>query len=395
TFVAMAGLPERPDASDDALSAAATGLSWSDDAPSQPDPIDRIVDPGATVPFPVARVGQGAVATAGAPPPVVDPAGPGDPDGPDGPDREDGRRRHRRWPWVVLVLALLAGGGGTAAAMALRDDGPVTPARKVVLPVPELEGRSQATAESVAEAGGWRTTVVTERRDGTIKGTVLATEPSAGIRLAAGQPIELTVSAGQTEVAVPTDLAGRTLADATAQLEAIGLEASTKETRYDEDIEDGAVIGVAGGTPAKLEKGLAVPLVVSQGPEPRIVPGGLVGGTEEAAKAKITDLQLQPAVVRSYSDTAPEGTVISQLPKPGEQLGRGGTVTIEVSRGPKLVAVPNVRGAQTQAEANAIIRAAGLVPGNVSGPSEGTPQRTSPTAGTMVKPGSKVDIVLG
>ena len=75
--------------------------------------------------------------------------------------------------------------------------------------------------------------------------------------------------------------------------------------------------------------------------------------------------------------------------------GRDGRVSIEVSRGPELVAVPDVRSADTPAEAAAILRAAGLVPGTASGSAEGSPIGTSPGRGTMVAVGSTVNIVLG
>jgi beta-lactam-binding protein with PASTA domain len=70
-------------------------------------------------------------------------------------------------------------------------------------------------------------------------------------------------------------------------------------------------------------------------------------------------------------------------------------VNVEVSRGPELIAVPSVASADTIAEAIAIISGAGLTPGSVSGPAAGTPVGTSPGAGTLVRPGSTVNIVLG
>ena len=101
------------------------------------------------------------------------------------------------------------------------------------------------------------------------------------------------------------------------------------------------------------------------------------------------------AVDRRFNDTVDEGRVVSQRPRPGEKVPKGSTVTIEVSKGPELVAVPDVSGAATSAEAAAIIRRAGLTPGVVSGSSEGSPSGTKPGTGTEVKPGTTVDIVQG
>lgn len=325
---------------------------------------------------------------------------PTDGDGP-GPDpRVDApmggeNKGRRKWPWVLLVLALLLGGGGVAAAVVASRDS-AGPQRVVVLPVPNLTGRSQETAEAVAAAAGWKTTVVKVRRDGTLKGEVLATDPKAGVRLKTGRSIELTVSAGQTEVVVPVaDLAGKPLTAVTAQLSALGLKTATAETRFDEDVGDGSVIGAIGSTPPKLEKGSTVRVVVSKGPEPRVVPSGLQGSTQAEATAAITDVGLKVAVNAQFNDTVPAGEVVSQSPAGGSSRPRGSTVTIEVSRGPELVAVPDVSGASTTAQAAAILRAAGLKPGGVSGPAEGTPTGTSPGRGTKVKKGSTVNILLG
>ncbi len=366
------------------------GPAWSDAPAPVPEPVDRIVDPTAkvTVPAAAGAVGGGALA----PPAFVPPLAGGDhPGSVEPPERSAGRRR---WPWVLVVLAVLLTAGGAAAALLSNDDN-ATPQRLVVLPVPTLAGRSQATAQAVAKAAGWTSKVVTERRDGTIKGQVLGSQPEPGTRLARGKEILLTVSAGQTEVAVPTDLAGKPLDQASAELDAVGLKVATARSRYDEGVAKGSVIGVVGGTPAKLEKGSTVKVVVSNGPEPRTVPSGLVGGTEAEAKAALGALGLKVAVNESFSDTATTGDVISQSPRPGTQVPKGSTVTIEVSKGPELVVVPDVTGATSPAGAAQILRNAGLVPGSVSGPAVGSPIGTTPGRGTKVKKGSTVDILLG
>ena len=385
--------------------AGPTEPAWSDQDPADDtddEPVDTVVLPADEQ----ALVGAAIAASAAADPTVVSSRPPTPSDGGDdaaahvaggglGDDGDAAPHRRRRWPWVVLVVLILAGAGGGVAVASMGDDEPAPPARTVVLPVPELVGRSQDTAEAVADAGGWTTTVTEERRDGTLRGQVLGTTPAAGARLAPGETIELLVSAGQTEVDVPSDLRGRSVADATAALEAVGLQASTSGTRFDEEVDEGAVLELAEGTPPRLEKGSTVGLVTSDGPEPRTVPSGLVGNTRAGATEALQALGLEVAVNEQFNDDVPEGEVVSQSPAPGETVERGSTVTLEVSRGPELVAVPDVSGADTPAEAAAIIRAAGLVPGSVSGSSEGTPAGTSPGTGTQVRKGSTVNIVLG
>jgi serine/threonine-protein kinase len=314
-------------------------------------------------------------------------AGAGDPDA-------DEPRRRRRWPWVALIVVLLLGVGGAAAAVVANQDR-ATVEPDLVLPVPNLVGRTEAQARAIATGGGWKTKTVEKRQNDSTKGDVLATAPAAGTPLADGRTITLTVSIGQEIVGVPSDLAGQTLEEATAALEAVGLVAAEGETPYSEDVDKGVVIATAEGTPAELERGSTVTLVVSNGPEPRTVPGDLVGGSEDAAVAALEALGLRAEIVRSFSETAEEGTVISVLPAGGQTVERGSTVNVEVSRGPERVAVPDITGADSISEAIAILQAAGLQAGEVNGPAAGRPVATNPSAGTMVRRGSTVNIRLG
>ncbi len=350
-------------------------------APDEPDAPTRVVPP--VVPATEAVIADPARVLA------ADDEGDGD----DVDDVEAVERRRRRWPWVLLVLALIAGAAGAAVAIA-GDEGTAA-APRVDLPVPTLTGRTEAEARAIAAAAGWKVRVERVRRDRTTKGDVLASDPAAGERLARGRTLDLTVSAGQTIVPVPTDLAGKSVQDATVELFKTGLRLAEGERRFDEEVAKDVVIGVAAGTPAQLEKGSTVKVVVSDGPKPRVVPSGLVGSTEAEAKAALEAVQLRAAIVRSYSDSVAEGTVISVLPAAGTSVPRGSAVNVEVSRGPKLIAVPDVSGASTISGAISILTGAGLQAGSVSGPATGSPVGTSPAAGTMVRPGSTVNIVLG
>lgn len=361
------------------------------DAPVDPDAADATLDTEGVgiLAASSAAVGHDPTPT----PPVAPPLGPDD-DG-DAEEPPEAGRRRRRWPWVVLVLLLVAGAGGVAVANVLQND-PAPSAPAVVLPVPDLVDQAQATAETVADGAGWEVAITTERRDGTLAGQVLATSPAAGTRLARGATLKLTVSAGQTEVDVPTDLVGLSLADAQAALEAAGLEGEAAgEGRFDEDVAEGGVLALAEDTPEKLERGSTVGLVLSKGPEPRTIPDGIVSRPEAEAIEALEALGLEVAVDRTFNDDVDEGIVISQRPPIGTEVARGSTVTIEVSRGPEVVAVPDVSGADSLAEAAAILRDAGLVPGEASGSSEGSPSGTSPGAGTEVRKGATVNIILG
>jgi serine/threonine-protein kinase len=145
--------------------------------------------------------------------------------------------------------------------------------------------------------------------------------------------------------------------------------------------------------PAELPKQSEVSLDVSSGPAPRTVPADLGDGSYEGAVAALRAVQLEATKVDVFSDTVPAGQVVGTDPGAGAKVARDSTVKVQVSKGPDLVAVPSVKG-KTLAQANAALEGAGLTPGNVFGPSKGTPFTTEPEAGTKVKRGTKVDIYL-
>ena len=370
--------------------------AWADlDAPASSfDPVDRVVDPDATV---VVGAASPTVTTAVAidPGPMarLDPVDPGGTPmgGTPGQDETKPRRR-RRWPWVVLVVVLLAGIGGAVAAITYEP--PVEePVRVIDLPVPGLLGTQQADAEQVLNAAGWTVDVKPTRRNDTKPGQVLEVSPAAGVRLPKGRPVVITVSEGQEILDVPQGLVGVPLDEVETTFTDAGFAVTVEGSAYDEKIAKGALIQYVDGTPGKLERGSTIGVIVSDGPRPRTVPGGLAGRSEAEATSLVTDENLKVAVNRQYNDDVAEGTVVSQSPSGGTTVPRGDTVTIEVSRGPETVKIPSVASAKTPAEAAAILRSAGLKAGSVSGSADGKPT-TKPAAGTEVKKGSTVDIIL-
>ncbi len=72
----------------------------------------------------------------------------------------------------------------------------------------------------------------------------------------------------------------------------------------------------------------------------RTVPNGLVSATQADAEAILTEAGLEAAATTEYHPTVPVDTVIRTDPAPGEQVRRGGTVTLVVSLGPDMREVP-------------------------------------------------------
>ncbi|MBK8447620.1 MAG: PASTA domain-containing protein [Micropruina sp.] len=137
-------------------------------------------------------------------------------------------------------------------------------------------------------------------------------------------------------------LRGLDLPTATENLTKLQLAVGTVTQAYDDDVETGKVISssVDEGTP--LKPGTAVDLLLSQGPAPVT----MADWTNKSAKDATAALKAQGLKVTTEQQNNAEvdkGDVISQTPPAGE-VHRGDTVTLLVSKGPVLKAVPNVRG---------------------------------------------------
>ena len=96
-----------------------------------------------------------------------------------------------------------------------------------------------------------------------------------------------------------------------------------------------------------------------------------------------------------YSSDYAEGRVCLQDPEPGKDMPKEGTITVNVSKGPKEGLVPKVVG-KYQDEAEAFLKEQGYELGNVktktSPEEEGLILEQSPEAGSSADKGTKIDI---
>jgi serine/threonine-protein kinase len=105
----------------------------------------------------------------------------------------------------------------------------------------------------------------------------------------------------------------------------------------------------------RVAKGETVVLFVSLGP-PKVEVPRLAGLTYDEAAQILAEAKLIPDR-RDVFSRQPAGVVVSQEPKPGEEVEEGATILVRVSKGERTVPVPDVLG-QTQESADAELRAA-------------------------------------
>lgn len=123
----------------------------------------------------------------------------------------------------------------------------------------------------------------------------------------------------------------------------------------------------------------------------------LVGLSEEQAIQMLTDMQLRGAS-RIRESSRPTGEVLSQSPESGTMVKPGRVITLYVSRGPRMVSVPNVTEMSLD-RARELATQANLTVKKTSDRWSETVQEDyvieqEPSEGEQVKPGSTIRVVV-
>ena len=254
---------------------------------------------------------------------------------------------------------------------------------------PQLVGRTEAQAIKEAKEAGFTFTVKKRSYSETAPlGTVISTDPGPGDRILPGDTIEGTVSQGKERYSIPS-LKGRTLDEATAALDKLHLRVGDVSTAYDEKVDKGKVVKAADfAVGALVKRDTVVDLVVSKGRKPIDITN-YTGKRESEAKAGLERAGFEVKVERSYSDDVDKGRVISQSPNSGTGFKKD-TITINVSRGPEAIKVPNVVG-KLRNDATKVLKDAGFQV-RAFGPGNFSVKAQTPKADTKAKIGSSVTI---
>jgi eukaryotic-like serine/threonine-protein kinase len=191
------------------------------------------------------------------------------------------------------------------------------------------------------------------------------------------------------------DVTGETQAAAVISLKRAGLEPAVSSTA-NARVASGLVIGTTPPHGTIVTKHSRVSVFVSSGPGIVALPNVNGKGSSEAAKT-LREKGFQPTVQSQSSNTVAKGLVISTDPAAGTAVQVGSPVTVFESSGPQEVSVPEVTNEQ-QASATATLAAAGLkttvTKREVAEPAAGTVISQQPSAGSRVKVGTQVTLVV-
>jgi eukaryotic-like serine/threonine-protein kinase len=152
----------------------------------------------------------------------------------------------------------------------------------------------------------------------------------------------------------------------------------------------------AAGTAALLAAAAALVLLfVLPSKGARVTVPGVVGRTQAVAVASLKREGLEPLVSQTANASVPNGLVIGTSPPRGTVVEKGSRVSVFVSSGPGIVALPDVIG-KSSADAIKLLREKGFQPSSSTQSSDsvgkGLVISTDPSAGIEVQVGSPVSV---
>ncbi len=238
--------------------------------------------------------------------------------------------------------------------------------RKELQEVPNVEGQPLEDAQRILSAAGFQIGQTTyEESENIAENSVIGTDPPAGEQVEQATTINLIVSSGRDQQAVPQIVIGRPEADARQLLEnppySFVVSTVTEETN---DVAAGLVIRTEPAVGTLVDIGGAVTLVVSSG-APTVEVPNIVGETEGNARTRLSDFDVIVVVQDLPAGDGNDGRVLAQSVAAGQRAPIGSQIQLTIGRAaaapPPTTAAPTTAAPTTAAPTTA-------APTTVAGP---------------------------
>jgi serine/threonine-protein kinase len=289
-------------------------------------------------------------------------------------------KRSKFWLSVFTVIALI-GGAGSGWWFSSGPGG--------LAAIPDLTGRSLEQALETLEPLG----VVIEQdqeNSGSIpEGFVSRTDPAAGSRIFKNSTVKVFVSLGPKQLRVP-EVSGLSAEEAKKLLTDSGFVVGSSQNFFGESPQ-GQVLGLSAPSGAILNQGSVLDLRISLGPLPSV--SGLLA---QQARDLLASVAIEIEEVEVFNNQIPQGQAVG-LVLSVDPLPENGKATLEISKGPEIVTMPNVIG-ETIAAARTLLKNLGLtvvVDTNQLSSNFGIAKvkRQTPEAGSEIRVGDSVTII--
>jgi beta-lactam-binding protein with PASTA domain len=196
--------------------------------------------------------------------------------------------------------------------------------------VPTVEGLTYKSAEARLHDAGFKVKRTNQPSDTVQSGRVISANPGQGSQAKVGDTVELTVSTGPQEVALPS-VVGQTEDDARATLDKAGFAVGTITRKESADQDPGTVLGQSPASGTRVAKGSAVDLTVAKAPTQVDVPD-ITGETQDVATQRLSGAGFEVVTKQRVVDSEEgDGVVLDQNPS-GGKADKGAKVTITIGK---------------------------------------------------------------
>lgn len=288
--------------------------------------------------------------------------------------------RSKFWLTLFTLLAIF-GGAGSGWWFSSGPGG--------LAAIPDLSGR---TLEAAIEALSPLEVLIEQAEENSAqvaKGEVSRTDPAAGSRVFKGSSVTIYLSLGPKQLRVPSAI-GLSSQEARTLLSESGFTpGSTSNFFSSEPV--GQVFALSAEVGAILNQGSVLDILVSLGSLPEVS-----GLSIDDARSLLADEDVRVTESEVFNNEVASGLAIG-LVLAKTPLPEGGRVTLEISKGPEIVIMPNVVG-ETIAAAKTLLENLGLrvvIDTNQLSSNFGIAKvrNQNPGAGTETRVGDSVTIV--
>lgn len=197
-------------------------------------------------------------------------------------------------------------------------------------------GKTRDEAKELIEAQGLILDVNTVEDENEPDGLVLGQKPEEGTSVDKGSTVTLEINELPDSVPVPP-LKGLTKEEAQKTLEDNSLKLGSVEEAFNEEVEEGKVIYSNPDGGYSVKRGTAVKVIISKGIDKTpVVLSDYKGMDQDVVVNQLKSLGFTVVIENGNSNKVGEGQVYDMDPKPNQSVEKGSTVTLYISKGPKI-----------------------------------------------------------
>ena len=200
--------------------------------------------------------------------------------------------------------------------------------------VPKLEDKLFDDAKKEVEELGLKLEISKADKSDKPENTILESDPKPGMKVKKGAVIKVVVSGGEEQIPMP-DLRDYTLDDVKNILKSKGLKSPEESYEYSNDVEENKVIKQSPAAGEEVGKNTEIKVVISKGPETRMVDiPDVVGKSLADAKAILEEAKLKVNDEIKYEatdDKSKDGVVLYQNVS-GTKIQEGTPISLTVGK---------------------------------------------------------------